>query len=66
MTYSRHSAPRYSSRGRFNSRYKQFITLIGVIIIGIIISSAMNAIPSKKDKSAVGKSVERTMPAQLN
>lgn len=66
MTYSRHSAPRYGSRGRFTSRYKQFITLIGVIIIGIIISSAMNAIPSKKDKSAEGKSVERAMPAQLN
>jgi hypothetical protein len=40
--------------------------LIGVIIIGIIISSAMNAIPSKKDKSATGKSVEQVAPAQLN
>ncbi len=66
MTYSRHSAPRYGNRNRFTSRYKQFITLLGVIIIGIIISSAMNAIPSNKAKSVAGKSTEQLMPAQLN
>ena len=60
MTYSRSGAYRYSSN-KVSNRYKQFLMLIGTIIFGMIISAAINAIPSSKAQSVAkesGTSVE--------
>ncbi len=59
MTYKSNHY-RYASQNRFTARYKQFFVLIGVIIIGMIISSAFNAIPSDKGKSAATKTEQHS------
>lgn len=48
MAYSLRSNYRPASQSRMSKRYKQALSLIAVIVIGMIISAAVNAIPSKK------------------
>jgi hypothetical protein len=48
MGYSRNVEYRSLSNTRINSRAKQFLALIVAIVIGMIISAAVNALPSAK------------------
>ena len=48
MAYTRNAEYRYTPTNRLSSRSKQFIALVGAIIIGMIVSAAVNAIPSSK------------------
>lgn len=48
MAYTRYADFRYRPTNRVSSRSKQLIALAGAIIIGMIISGAVNAIPSSK------------------
>jgi hypothetical protein len=51
MAYTRTSFARVSNT-RISSRYNQLIALIGAIVIGMIISSMVNAVPSAKSTAA--------------
>ena len=48
MAYTRNAEYSYTSRNKISSRSKQFIALVGAIVIGMIVSAAVNAIPSSK------------------
>ena len=64
MTY-KSGAYRYSSSSKVSNRYKQFLVLIGTIIFGMIISAAVNAIPSSKTTS-VAKKANPTIEVNLS
>lgn len=55
MAYSRNAEYRYTPSARISSRGKQFLVLIGAIIIGMIISAAVNALPSSKSVNVATK-----------
>lgn len=56
MPYARHADYRYPSNNRIDSRFRQFLALVAAVVIGMIISASVNAIPSGKGKdSAVNK-----------
>lgn len=46
---------RYVSNSRISSRGRQMIALIGAIIVGMIISAAVNALPSSKSAKVATK-----------
>lgn len=48
MAYTRNAEYRSTSSNRLSSRSKQLIALVGAIVIGMIVSAAVNAIPSSK------------------
>jgi hypothetical protein len=48
MAYSR-TAYKGMTNTRIGSRYNQLIALIAAIVVGMIISSAVNAVPSSKN-----------------
>ena len=48
MAYTRNAEYRYTSSNKISSRRKQLIALVGSIVIGMIISAAVNALPSSK------------------
>lgn len=48
MAYTRNAEYRYKPTNRLSSRSKQLIALVGAIVIGMIVSGAVNAIPSSK------------------
>jgi hypothetical protein len=48
MGYTRNVEYRYMSNKKISSRAKQAIALVGAVVIGMIISAAVNALPSSK------------------
>jgi hypothetical protein len=55
MAYTRTLDYRHISNKRLASRYKQFFALIAAIVVGMIISAAVNALPSSKPQMVSGK-----------
>ena len=65
MPYARHADYRYPSNNRIDSRFRQFLALIAAVVIGMIISASVNAIPSGKTKdSAVSEHRISTLDQQ--
>jgi hypothetical protein len=58
MAYNRNHDYSYMSNTRISSRVKQLIALVGAIIIGMIISATVNAVPSSKSHKVATKSTE--------
>lgn len=62
MAYTRNLAYKSMSNTRISSRYKQWIALIAAIIIGMIISASVNAIPSKVHRTAETQAIQTEQP----
>jgi hypothetical protein len=55
MAYTRNAQYRYMSNTRLSSKAKQMIALVGAIVIGMIVSAAVNALPSAKPVNVATK-----------
>jgi hypothetical protein len=60
MSYSRNIDSRYIGNTRMSSRTKQVLVLVATIIIGMLISATLNAIPQDDAKPATA-SIETAM-----
>jgi hypothetical protein len=65
MAYQRNVKRSHPAGTRISARYRQFVALIAVIVIGMIISSAVNAIPSAKSRAAATKAAAPVMHSQI-
>jgi hypothetical protein len=61
MAYTRNIEYRYMSSSRISGKAKQLLALGGAIVIGMIISAAVNALPSSKSTSVATKTIETTV-----
>jgi hypothetical protein len=55
MAYTRNTQYRLMNNSRITSRANQLFVLVGAIIIGMIISAAVNALPSSKPVNVATK-----------
>jgi uncharacterized membrane-anchored protein len=66
MAYTRNAEYRSTTNSKISSRGKQMIALIGAIVIGMIISGAMNALPSSKSVNLSTKATTVISPSTNN
>jgi hypothetical protein len=66
MAYSRNSNFHPIAKNRIAYRYRQAMVLIATIIFGMIISAAVNAIPSSKKTTVATKAPQESHISDAN
>jgi hypothetical protein len=66
MAYSRNSNYQPIAKNRIAYRYRQAMVLIATIIFGMIISAAVNAIPSSKKTTVATKASQELNVSNTN